>query len=256
LFPERDRRGVPKLDGSLHTEHPKVWAVGDYVTNPSNFISAIGEGKRLSTEIKRTMLGVEPTPRDFEITRVPIEDYHTPNPLVSEGVAEWSLTAMSRRLRWGDNYAETERREVPTLPLAVRGLFGDTVETTNEVELGYTKPLGFEEAKRCLQCQLNIFIDGNRCILCNGCADICPYECIEMISLDRIYAIDNDVQLAELARAEMGAGAAAMIIDEQACIRCGLCVEWCPTECLTMEHYRPTNMSSKMTTELAIVADD
>ena len=113
-------------------------------------------------------------------------------------------------------------------------------DTTLEVEVGYTKPIGFEEAKRCLQCQLNIFIDGNRCILCNGCVDACPHRCIEMISPDRIYSIDNDVELAEMARAELGPYAAAMVIDERSCIRCGICVDWCPTECLTMDHFRLT----------------
>jgi NADPH-dependent glutamate synthase beta subunit-like oxidoreductase/ferredoxin len=253
LFEEVDRRGVPALNQHLQTQHPKVWAVGDYVTNPSNFISAIGEGKRVANEIDAALRGVHQPVRDFEVTRVPIEDLHTPNPLVAEGVSEWSVTAMSRRLRWGDNYASVERQDVPMLPLGERGLFAD--ETTLEVEMGYTKPLGFEEAKRCLQCQLNIFIDGNRCILCNGCVDICPYECIEMISLDRIHTIDNETELAAMARAELGPNAAAMVIDEQACIRCGLCVEWCPTECLTMEHYRPTPQPARETSDLAIVAD-
>ena len=127
-------------------------------------------------------------------------------------MAEWSLAAMSRRLRWGDNYASVQRQIIPTLPMASRGLFAD--ETTLEVELGYPKPMGFEEAKRCLQCQLNIFIDGDRCILCNGCVDICPVGVIEMISLNRIATIDDDRELAELARAELGPNATAMIIDE------------------------------------------
>ncbi len=255
MFPNRDRRGVPALNEIQQTEHSKIWAVGDYVTNPSNFISAIGGGKELAESIDFDLRGVEVPAKDFEITRVPIEDFQTPNPLVSEGVAEWSLSAMSRRLRWGDNYGELDRQEVPTLPLDERGVKWGSDETTLEAELGYSKPLGFNEAKRCLQCQLNIFIDGNRCILCNGCVDICPYECIEMISLDRIYSIDDEVELAGLARQELGTGAVAMIIDERACIRCGACVEWCPTECLTMEHYRPTNMSARMTSDLAIVAD-
>jgi NAD-dependent dihydropyrimidine dehydrogenase PreA subunit len=25
-----------------------------------------------------------------------------------------------------------------------------------------------------------------------------------------------------------------MVIDERSCIRCGICVDWCPTECLTI----------------------
>jgi NAD-dependent dihydropyrimidine dehydrogenase PreA subunit len=197
--------------------------------------------------------GVQPIVKDMEITRVPTEYVATPNPLVAEGIAEWSLTAMSRRLVWGDDYAGVGRQVMPSLPVPVRGI--GTHDTTLEVEVGHTKPIGFEEAKRCLQCQLNIFIDGNRCILCNGCVDACPHRCIEMISPDRIYSIDNDVELAEMARAELGPYAAAMVIDERSCIRCGICVDWCPTECLTMDHFRLTPPDARESVDLAIVAD-
>jgi ferredoxin len=207
----------------------------------------------VAEEIDAELRGVTLPAPDFEITRVPIEDFHTPNPLVSEGVSEWSLASMSRRLRWGDNYTSVQRQIMPTLPLSVRGLLAD--ETTIEVDTGYTKPIGFDEAKRCLQCQLNIFIDGDRCILCNGCVDICPVGVIEMISTDRIHSIDGDPELAALARGELGPHAVAMVIDELACIRCGNCVEWCPTECLTMEHYRPVPLPARESTGLAIVAD-
>ncbi len=162
--------------------------------NPTNFISSIGEGKRVADLIDAQMRGTKPKIRDMEITRVPTEYISTPNALLSEGVAEWSMSAMSRRLVWGDDYSAVGRQEMPVLPVPLRGM--GTGDTTIEVELGFTKPIGFEEAKRCLQCQLNIFIDGHRCILCNGCVDACPHQCIEMISPDRIYSIDNDVELA------------------------------------------------------------
>jgi NADPH-dependent glutamate synthase beta subunit-like oxidoreductase/formate hydrogenlyase subunit 6/NADH:ubiquinone oxidoreductase subunit I len=253
LFPNVDRRGVPLLDQNLKTELPNVWAAGDYVINPTNFISAIGEGKRVAEAIDREMRGVEPKVKEMEITRVPTEYLSTPNPLLSEGVAEWSMTAMSRRLVWGDDYAGVGRQNMPMLPVAQRGLH--TMDNTLETEMGYTKSIGFEEAKRCLQCQLNIFIDGNRCILCNSCADVCPHNCIEMISPERIYSIDGDVNLAQMARGELGPYAAAMIIDERSCIRCGLCVDWCPTECLTMDHFRMTPAEERESVDLAIVAD-
>jgi ferredoxin len=76
-----------------------------------------------------------------------------------------------------------------------------------------------------------------------------------MISLDRIYSIDNDVELAELARAEAGPNMVAMVIDERSCIRCGICVDWCPTECLTMDHFRLTPAEPRESVDLAIVAD-
>jgi NADPH-dependent glutamate synthase beta subunit-like oxidoreductase/ferredoxin len=247
---DTDRRGVPILDQNLKTQLPNVWAAGDYVVNPTNFISSIGEGKRVAEHIDAALRGALPKMKEMEITRIPTEYIATPNPLVSEGIAEWSLTAMSRRLVWGDDYSGVGRQMMPNLPLDARGI--QTGDTTLEVEIGYTKPIGFEEAKRCLQCQLNIFIDGNRCILCNSCGDVCPHQCIEMISLDRIHSIDNDEELAAMARGELGPNAAAMVIDERACIRCGLCVDWCPTECLTMDHFRLTPPDGRESVDLAI----
>jgi NADPH-dependent glutamate synthase beta subunit-like oxidoreductase/NAD-dependent dihydropyrimidine dehydrogenase PreA subunit len=252
LLPNRDRRGVPFLDQNLKAELPNVWAAGDFVVNPTNFISSIGEARRVVELIDQDLRGAQPKVKEMEITRVPTEFLSTPNALVAEGIAEWSLTAMSRRLVWGDDYAGVGRQVMPVLSVPDRGMF--TGDTTLEVEVGLTKPIGFEEAKRCLQCQLNIFIDGNRCILCNGCVDACPHRCIEMISPDRIYSIDHDVELAEMARAELGNYAAAMVIDERSCIRCGICVDWCPTECLTMDHFRLTPAESRESVDLAIMA--
>lgn len=253
MFSRTDRRGVPLLDQNLKSEVDNIWAAGDYVINPTNFISSIGEGKRVADLIDQELRGALPKMKEMEITRIPTEFVSTPNSLLSEGIAEWTMTAMSRRLVWGDDYAGVGRQVMPVLPPAERGI--GSFDNTLESELGYTKPIGFEEAKRCLQCQLNIFIDGNRCILCNSCGDVCPHECIEMISPERIYSIDNDVELAELARAELGPYAAAMVIDERSCIRCGLCVDWCPTECLTMDHFRLTPAEARESVDLAIVAD-
>jgi len=253
MFENTDRRGVPMLDQNLKTDLPNVWAAGDYVINPTNFISAIGEGKRVAEAIDQDLRDTAPKQKEMEITRVPTEYVSTPNPLSSEGIAEWTMTSMSRRLVWGDDYSDVGRQMMPVLPVADRGL--GEFDNTLESELGYTKSIGFEEAKRCLQCQLNIFIDGNRCILCNSCADVCPHTCIEMISPERIYSIDNDVELAEMARGELGPYAAAMVIDERSCIRCGLCVDWCPTECLTMDHFRLTPAEERESVDLAIVAD-
>jgi len=253
MFANTDRRGVPALNQNLQSEIDNIWAAGDYVINPTNFISSIGEGKRVADLIDQELRGEAPKKKEMEITRVPTEYVSTPNSLLSEGVAEWSMTAMSRRLVWGDDYCGVGRQGMPMLPVPQRGM--GTMDNTLETEIGFTKAIGFEEAKRCLQCQLNIFIDGNRCILCNSCGDVCPHQCIEMISPDRIYSIDNDVELAEMARAELGPFAAAMVIDERSCIRCGLCVDWCPTECLTMDHFRVTPAEERESVGLAIVAD-
>jgi formate hydrogenlyase subunit 6/NADH:ubiquinone oxidoreductase subunit I len=46
-----------------------------------------------------------------------------------------------------------------------------------------------------------------------------------------------------------------MVIDERTCIRCGICVDWCPTECLTMDHFRLTPADVRESVDLAIVAE-
>ena len=74
LLPNRDRRGVPFLDQNLRTELPNVWAAGDYVINPTNFISSIGEGKRVADLIDRADARHPPKiVKEMEITRVPTE---------------------------------------------------------------------------------------------------------------------------------------------------------------------------------------
>jgi NAD-dependent dihydropyrimidine dehydrogenase PreA subunit len=76
-----------------------------------------------------------------------------------------------------------------------------------------------------------------------------------MVSTERIHSIDGDVELAGMARAELGPQAAVMLIDERPCIRCALCVDWCPTECLTMDHFRLTPAPERESVDLAVVAD-
>src|SRR3954467_5833604 len=117
-----DRRGVPVLNENLRTELSNVWAAGDYVINPTNFISSIGEGKRVAGFIDQELRSTPTQPKEMELTRVPTEFISTPNSLLSEGIAEWTLSAMSRRLVWGDDYTSVGRQMMPGMPLAERGL--------------------------------------------------------------------------------------------------------------------------------------
>jgi len=77
----------------------------------------------------------------------------------------------------------------------------------------------------------------------------------EKIAEKAIRVLRETEELAEMARAELGPYAAAMVIDERSCIRCGICVDWCPTECLTMDHFRLTPPDARESVDLAIVAD-
>ena len=98
------------------------------------------------------------------------------------------------------------------------------------MELGFTHDEAFQEAKRCLQCQLNIFVDGDNCILCNACVEVCPVNVIHMADLELIESDQRPPFEPRLMEAKGWKAGAAMIMDENLCIRCGLCAPDLPDE--------------------------
>jgi ferredoxin len=105
------------------------------------------------------------------------------------------------------------------------------------VEIGYNENLARAEAGRCLDCGINTVFDGERCILCGGCVDVCPTVCLKLVSLDRLGRTPElDTAIEELL-GEDAPDASAIIKDEDRCIRCGLCAERCPTTAITMERF-------------------
>jgi formate hydrogenlyase subunit 6/NADH:ubiquinone oxidoreductase subunit I len=73
------------------------------------------------------------------------------------------------------------------------------------------------------------FIDfiPEQCILCEGCVDICPWYCIHMVSPEAV-ADSGNVALAGMLETQD----ILFVIDDNACTRCNLCVERCPTGAL------------------------
>jgi formate hydrogenlyase subunit 6/NADH:ubiquinone oxidoreductase subunit I len=73
------------------------------------------------------------------------------------------------------------------------------------------------------------FIDfiPEQCILCEGCVDICPWYCIFMVDPTAVEESGN----VELAR-QINSNDILFLIDDNACTRCNLCVERCPTGAL------------------------
>ena len=97
------------------------------------------------------------------------------------------------------------------------------------VELGYTREQAMLEASRCLDCGVTPVFDGARCVLCGGCADVCPTQCLKLVPLSDLapeLALGDDAdRLAD----------SAILKDEDRCIRCALCAMRCPVEAISME---------------------
>jgi ferredoxin len=242
------------------TDRPGLFAGGDYTAGARNLISAIADGKKAAASIDQYLRGVVDqlsfrakfdfvphleavsdyweqvsleiqADQDARATTVTPQEASIRVSMVPASV--WSSEAMRRRLMVGDDYVALDRVEMPGLELPARW------DLNHEVELGFEKASAFDEAKRCLQCQLNIFLDGPNCILCNGCVDVCPTKVISMVSVDKVASVDGNDHHPLLEITKNWRASAAMLIDEDLCIRCGLCIYRCPTNCITMQHYEP-----------------
>lgn len=201
---EVNKRGVPLLDlDTWMTSRPGLFAGGDFTQGSRNLISAIADGRDAAAAINRYLGGVDKPAEAAEEIELP--DY---------------------RRGMVDDYESIPHEMIPSLPLK------DRYSNTRETETGYTSEQAVSQARRCLQCQLNIMIDPSICILCSGCVDICPYDCISMEGLSRV--VKGDLMHQSAAR---WSGGADMIIDEEKCIRCGLCVVRCPTDAISMVQF-------------------
>jgi len=213
-------RGRIRVDPATYATNVRgVFACGDFVTGPTTLIEAAGHGKKCAYAIDRYLSG------QTEVTVTP----HV------------KITS-SWRHEMPEFYDVIPRQHVPMAPLAARFPAAEpAVNFTAPVELGYTTTQAVAEATRCLMCNYNIWFDPFRCVLCGACADVCPVGVIHMVDVNQL---KSQGQLPELEEAYGWENGAAMVIDEERCIRCALCVKRCPFDAITMERFELQEVSS------------
>ncbi len=202
-------RGALQTDPvTMATSRPDVFAGGDVAFGPRIIITAVAEGKRAAKSIARFLTGRDaPEPRQARVT---IFD--------------------TQRYRMKPDYEKLVRHAPPTLPL-------DRRIGIAEVEEAYPEPEARLQADRCLKCHVGPVFNGDECILCGGCADVCPEFCLRLVDVAALRG-NESLQAAFLARYGRVPGPGeqgAIIKDETRCIRCGLCAVRCPTGAITME---------------------
>jgi len=210
---EFDRGGMPVVDRvTMASTRPGVFFGGDAAFGPKNIIWAVAHGHDAAISIDKFCRGEDlrqRPPPTFE--------------LISQkmGIHEWSY----------DNAIAIDRRHKVPLKDTVIALKSIKVE----VELGFDAKLAWQEAQRCLNCDVQTVFADRLCIECDACVDICPMDCItftgdgeepELRQRLRAPAVNLAQDLYVSGGLKTGR---VMVKDEDVCLHCGLCAERCPT---------------------------
>jgi NADPH-dependent glutamate synthase beta subunit-like oxidoreductase/ferredoxin len=219
---ELSERGLIKVDPeTLQTSRPDVFAGGDVVLGPRLFIDAIASG---------------------QVAARSIHDYLRRTHTTVEVRSAWSPARYTMGLDWEIR----ERRLPPSAAPSSDELPG---AAERQVEENYPEAEARRQAERCLRCDVQTWFEGERCIACNGCVDVCPDDCLHLVGLSQVA---QDPRLLALAQAQLGVAAeqlaafdaaeldalgGVMLKDETACIRCSMCATRCPTQAFTMQRF-------------------
>ena len=187
---------------------PDVFVAGDCAYGPKLAVHALASGKKAARGIFRHLTDDSLAVEDQEEHR-PISGY-------------------AREV----DYEKIPRISLPTLSASERRM-----SLSKPVELPLDEEAARREGSRCLDCGVNTIFDGERCILCGGCVDVCPTACLKLVPLSEIYADESVERLNRAYSEDEEEPLSAIIKDEERCIRCALCAERCPTEAITMERF-------------------
>lgn len=211
-----DKGIIQTEKGTGRTSVEGVYAGGDAAFGAALFITGIRQGQEAARSIDTDLRGTRP---------------------YKEFVGEFTELSPHR----DKTYLRTKWQLPSNQPSKLRVL------NHNMVENNYTEEEVHEQANRCLQCHVSPVFNGELCIKCNGCVDVCPCNCLKLVPLSKLNkdtgegnlrkAVDNfyGVDSASMSDEEINNMGSAMLKDEDLCIRCGLCAEKCPTQAVTMD---------------------
>jgi NADPH-dependent glutamate synthase beta subunit-like oxidoreductase/ferredoxin len=218
---EFDEWGMPKVDETtFQSTRDGVFFGGDAAFGPKNIIWAVAHGHEAAVSIHLHCQGQN------------IADRPPPGVTLTSqkmGIHEWSY----------DNDISNDLRN--RVPLRDKAVALSNVKL--EVELGFDKILGYKEAERCLNCDIETVFAEPLCIECDACVDICPMDCISFTDngdeadlRTRLKAPALDLTQDLYVSGELKTGR-VMVKDEDVCLHCGLCAERCPTGAWDMQKF-------------------
>ena len=205
---------------TFQSTNKKVFFGGDAAFGPSNIITAVAHGHQAAISMHKFC-------QDQPVTERLAPGVN----LLSQkmGFHEWTY----------DNHIDhDERNLVPHIDKATA-----LKNLKMEVEKGFDQNIGFEEAMRCLNCDIQTVFTDDLCIECDACEDVCPTNCINFIfdaeeeeirSNLLVPATQKDQDLYVSGPLKTSR---VMVKDENVCLHCGLCAERCPTAAWDMQKF-------------------
>jgi NADPH-dependent glutamate synthase beta subunit-like oxidoreductase len=216
-----DKWDMPVVDqATFASTNPKVFFGGDAAFGPKNIIWAVAHGHEAAVSIHKFCAGEN------------VADRPPPGVTLTSqkmGIHEWS---------YDNDISNDLRFKVPHADL------GKALQNVKmEVELGFDPKLGFAEAQRCLNCDIETVFATPLCIECDACADICPVDCITFTEngpegdlRGRLRAPAGNLAQDLYISGPLKTGR-IMAKDEDVCLHCGLCAERCPTGAWDMQKF-------------------